>query len=238
MDDSGARPAGTVRFERVRVTRFLSSLAVAVLASRPVLAQPARECATVPPARTASLDSAQQARGDRLWWPAVEACGPHRIVASLPAPERDHPEDFGARVVLLRPTGGHDLTAFAAVSFSRGFLESTSPRLRAFSAGGRVLVLADLGDEGGSWGIEAFEVIQDSLRALGRLEVGKGSRDDENDGSAFQHLSVALRSRRWEVSFDTVVVLRPNRDSRAVVYADPHRPVRFRAADGTWSRVR
>ncbi|MBK7908290.1 MAG: hypothetical protein IPJ78_17255 [Gemmatimonadetes bacterium] len=209
------------------------AMAVATI-SNAANAQRARECVAVPASRTASLDSAQQALGFRLYWPAIEACGPERIVAALWTPERDRDGDFGSRIALLRPTDGR---SFVAVSFSRGFLESSLPRVRAFEARGRVLALADLGDEGGSWGIEAFEVLRDSLLALGRLDVGKSSRDDENDGSAFSHLAVALSAGEWQVSFDTVVVLEPNRDSRSVIEASPRRPARFRAHGGTWRRL-
>ena len=118
-----------------------------------------------------------------------------------------------------------------------GLGDSNAPDLRVYEAMGRVFLLADLGDEGGSWGFATYEAVGDSLRELGRLDVGKASRDDENDQSAVNHVSVRLSAGQWEVGFDTTIVLRPNHESREVVAASPTRPVTFRIEARKWRRL-
>jgi hypothetical protein len=98
---------------------------------------------------------------------------------------------------------------------SQGFADSHAPELRLFRSGVAYLLLAGLGDEGGSWGMATFDVGPIGLRDLGILDVGM-TDDSEigNDQSAVSIAQVVWRTTGWQVVFQQAVILRPNQESR------------------------
>jgi len=196
--------------------------------------QDARPCPEVEDRTRRAVQIALSAEDDDAPLPLQSLCRPGIGAVALLSAKRDRPTDYGPRVALIR---FGDAMPVRVAAVTPGLSDSQVPDVRVFEAVGRVLLLADLGDEGGSWGFATYEAVGDSLRELGLLDVGKASRDDENDQSAVNHLSVRISAGQWEVRFDTTIVLRPNQDSRAVLAASPLRPVTFRIAEGKWRRV-
>jgi hypothetical protein len=158
-------------------------------------------------------------------------CGKLReLIASAWLPGRDTPGDYGPRVVTLRPTGD----GWALAEVTRGLGDSHLPPIRLFASADRVLVLAGLGDEGGSWGIATYEIIDGKLAGRGLLDVGLPT--DEDDQSALDDVRVSLVAGHWQSSLRKTVVLRPNQDTRAVIRFRPPRTITFRLTDAGWNR--
>lgn len=217
------------------LSRVCSSVALLVLTVPASLrSQDARLCPEVDDSTRRAVQIALSAANDDAPLPLQSLCRPGIGAVALLSAKRDRPTDYGPRVALIR--FGEAMPVRVA-SVTPGLSDSQVPDIRVFEATGRVFLLADLGDEGGSWGFATYEAVGDSLRELGLLDVGKASRDDENDQSAVNHLSVRLSAGQWEVRFDTTIVLRPNQDTRAVVPASRLRPVTFHIAAGKWRRV-
>jgi hypothetical protein len=120
---------------------------------------------------------------------------------------------------------------------SQGQMDSDLPGVRVYASGPRALVLADLGSEG-SWGVGVYEVTPDSVRALGILDVGRPQPDSigDPDWTAIDLASVRRLNDRWQIEFDSTVVLRPNqRPPDREVLQDF--PVAFEFRGGDWRRV-
>ncbi len=135
-------------------------------------------------------------------------------VVSVDLPDRDVGLEYGWRLAFLVDSGG--IAALRDVS--RGFSDSHAPELRLFWSGVAYLLLAGLGDEGGSWGIATFDVGPTRLLDLGLLDVGfADSTAVGNDQSAVGAVRALYRTTGWELVFKEAVVLRPNQDTRQVL---------------------
>jgi hypothetical protein len=134
-----------------------------------------------------------------------------RSIALAVLPTRDLGLDYGWRLVLMLDSAGVPIVTFA----SHGAIDSYRPSVRVFRAGAQYLVLAQRGDEGGSWGIETFEVRRHILTSIGTLDVGRPSAD--NDQPNLDAAQVDYTSGGWRVGFPTTVVLWPNQAKRKVI---------------------
>ena len=199
--------------------RILLALAILTATSR-ATAQSAvvQECSPTPPASLPSqLPSALEAVGTTGTHidQAFRLCGDStKWVVSVDLPARDIGVEYGWRIAFLVDSGGQ----FVVRDVSPGFSDSHAPILRLFRAGVEYLLLAALGDEGGSWGMTSFDVGPFALHNLGLLDVGvTDTTDVGNDDSALELAQVLFRTDGWRVVFHQPVVLRPNQDTRQVV---------------------
>lgn len=201
-----------------------------------LVAQDASPC-NAPVADSMSLiDAVTSATDDRtslgdMW----RACSRSSLViASGWIPAKDDSIDYGPRLLVFRQL---DPNRYSLAYVSGGLLDSALPYLYLFEAGNRVLILADVGN-GGSWGLDAYELEADTLTSLGILDVGLPAEYEEYpDESAIEHALVSLREGRWRASFDTTIVLRPNHDQDRQVLAGPRSPFTFEQAVPFWHRV-
>jgi len=161
--------------------------------------------------------------------PFLVLCGQPVAVAAAWVPARDDSSDYGPRLVVLtrRPH-------WAVREIQHGMLDTALPDLFAYQVGQRVLLIADIGNEG-SWGLGTFELRGDTLVALGFLDVGLPAPfNSEPDETAIHHASISLAGAQWRVSFDTVIVVQPNQPAskRRLLLGKP--PFVFEQQAGTW----
>jgi hypothetical protein len=220
----------------VRRLGFLTTLLTVLGTARAGVAQDAAPC-NVPAADSVNLAEAatrvtdgRTSLGD-MW---LSCSRPSLVIASGWIPAWDDSVDYGPRLLVFRQLEPH---RYNLAFVSAGLLESALPYLYLFEAGSRVLILADVGDEG-SWGLDSYELVADSLAGLGILDVGiPAAYEDEPDESAIEHVSVLLRQGRWRAYFDTTVVLRPNHAQDRDVLADARLPIAFEQALPFWHRL-
>jgi len=149
------------------------------------------------------IDQGFQLCGDSTKW-----------VVSVDLPGRDVGVEYGWRVAFLVDSGGIAVVR----DISQGFTDSYAPELRLWRSGVAYLLLAGIGDEGGSWGMATFDVGPIQLRDLGILDVGMTDDSDVgNDESAVGIAQVLFRTSGWQVVFRQAVVLRPNQESRQLL---------------------
>ena len=124
--------------------------------------------------------------------------------------------DFGARLFVLRVTGGSS----EVIYYSRGSFDSYFLRPSFFSTDIKqdpLLILAEVGTEY-SWGARVFLVSPDgSARDLGSLDVAV-IEDPENDTvSVIPHTKIKVDGIRYEFTFDKDVIFNPGGlDDKAV----------------------
>jgi hypothetical protein len=135
-------------------------------------------------------------------------------MAIVDLPDRDIGDERGWRVALLIDSAGGPHLRYVTT----GFMDSHRPELRLFRSGLEHLVLIGLGDEGGSWGMAAFDVGPFQVSSLGILDVGlpAESSDPGNDQSALMVAHVERRVNGWQVGFGKPIALYPNQDRRVV----------------------
>ena len=156
------------------------------------------------------------------------------LVAAAWLPARETSTDYGPRVVVLRayPTDSAEV-----VYVSDGLMDSTVPDLLAIAGPERTLILADMADEGGSWGFAAYEISPAGTRELALLDVGVPGRAEigESDGSALPYTSGVWENGHWVVRIDTTVVWAPNQESPTRrLMPTRERAVSFELRDGGW----
>jgi hypothetical protein len=205
-------------------------VAAMAVTTRPLAAQHARRCLPGP-LDTAAIANAVVAATDtasRVVF-TQRLCTRPAVVAAAWVPLRDNERDYGPRLLVLRRGA-----AYVVTQLSRGMRDTNMPPLLAFEARGRVLVIADIGNEG-SWGLEAYEFQGDTLRSLGIIDVGLPPAFQEDpDYSPINHVSFRLVGERWQAIFDTTIVLRPSQSptSRRVLRGAP--PFLFDSANPYW----
>ncbi len=136
-------------------------------------------------------------------------------------PARDLASDYGWRVALLADSGS--VAVIRAVS--AGEIDSYRPIVRVFDADSVQLVLVQLGDEGGSWGIDTYEVRSLLLLPLGKLDIGRPT--EENDQYLIGDVVVERTTADWQVGATGPVVLHPNQRTRRVIRGAPGAKIWF-----------
>lgn len=163
---------------------------------------------------------------------ALRVCGaPSRWLALVILPSRNHGIDYGWRFALVTDS----LATARVVEVTRGQRDSHAPDYRLVRAGHRYLLLAQLGDEGGSWGLDTYEVSASSITSLGILDVGDPAVGD-NDQPNLPDARPFWTGEAWSVAFRKPVVLRPNQERRRIVSPPAGGEVIFRWRNG-WQRV-
>lgn len=152
---------------------------------------------------------------------ALRLCGDSaKWLALVNLPDKDVGNDYGWRFVLLVDSADVAVVRYATL----GLVDSYAPDFRLFRSGVQYLLLAALGDEGGSWGLATYDVGPTVIADLGILDVGMpGDTDTGNDQSALASATVHHRMDGWRVLFQRRIVLRPNQDTRVEVQPRPGR---------------
>ena len=201
---------------------------------RGLVAQAARPCrARVSDSATAAAAVVSATDPRTRVGPFAQLCDPSIVVAAAWMPARDDSSNYGPRLVVL-----HRRPRWTVTQIQNGMLDAALPGLFVFQVGRRVLLLADLGNEG-SWGLGTFALRGDTLESLGILDVGvPASFNSDPDETAIDHASITLVAGRWRVSFDTVIVVRPNQSAseRRVMVGQP--PFVFEQAAGGWHALK
>jgi hypothetical protein len=214
---------------------FISAIALA--SATGAMKRPAVACAAASGQVVAETEAALRASSATVAevGQVVEVCSTRNMyVATARLPARNASKDYGPRVLLLR----RDAAGMHVVAESHGEMDSDLPRLKVYAADGHVLVLAALGDEGGSWGFDTYEASGTQLRTLGILDIGSPGHDDTGNDQALGIVANVERvSGTWQATFNRSIVLRPNQAGRRTIHASVHQPVHFRPHGTSWVRV-
>jgi hypothetical protein len=194
----------------VFVRSLCAVLTLLILLPARASGQAATRCQAPAQADTATLRAQVAAKTDpRAGIYVITTCNNGTLVlAAGEAPGADSDRDYGPRLFLFRQERG----APVLKSWSIGLWDSVVPDLLAVTSGGKVLVLADIGNEG-SWGIETFEVVGDSLVKRGTLDIGTALEEYGNDASALPYVTIQRTATSWVASVDTAIVLAPNQEA-------------------------
>ena len=150
-----------------------------------------------------TVASVQSLCGDMTRWLAV-----------VHLPSRDLGMDYGWRVALLADSGAQAVVRFV----THGLVDSHLPNTRLFQADTSRLLLVSMGDEGGSWGMAAYDVGSDMVFGLGILDVGLPmAGDDENNRDALAIAEPEHTDKGWRVGFRIPIVESPNQHDQRLL---------------------
>ena len=104
---------------------------------------------------------------------AIYSCpGRADLFVTMSAPINSQ-ENYGDRFLLIKEAE----QGFSLLSITRGMMDSYFLRPTFFTANNRIIILGDTGAEY-SWGVVAFEIVNDKLKDLDTLNVAKPTEED------------------------------------------------------------
>ena len=126
------------------------------------------------------------------------------IVVTGTATEGDHALDYGARFFVIQD---RDLAYRSKGMMDSWYLELTF--FRSNTTAKPFLIIAETGDEGGSYGISVYELMNAQVKHLGYIDAG--ILDEETILTAVPHLRIEEHSGRYEFTFSKDVAIQdPN----------------------------
>jgi hypothetical protein len=130
------------------------------------------------------------------------------VVVTGVGTEGDHANDYGARFFVVQ---GNEL-----VFRSKGMMDSWYLDLTFFQPATithKYLVMAETGDEGGSYGFSVYELMNSQVKHLGYISAG--ILDEETILSAVPHLEIAEYSGKYVFTFTKDVAVQ---DAKTATY--------------------
>ena len=139
------------------------------------------------------------------------------------------PEDYGRRFVFITVESGRP----RVVATGRGVSDSYILRPTFFGEGRRVLVLGETGAEF-SWGLVAYDLVDESMRYLGWIDVVTPG-DPEGDPLPYTH--VRMEGDRYVVEFRTDLVLFDGPRGTTRLRRENEDPIVFEYREGSFVLV-
>lgn len=129
-------------------------------------------------------------------------------------------ENYGKRFFLIKEGN----QGFSLLSKSHGMMDSYILRPTFFTANRRAIILGDTGAEY-SWGVVAFEVVNDKLKDLGTIDVAKPSEEDTVN--PIHDAQLKLSGEKLIVEFHTDLIFNPGGYNDRLVKRVNSQPISF-----------
>jgi hypothetical protein len=129
-------------------------------------------------------------------------------------------ENYGKRFFLIK----EGEQGFSLLSKTHGMMDSYILRPTFFTANNRTIILGDTGTEY-SWGVVAFEIVNDKLKDLGTINVAKPTEEDTVN--PIPDAQLKLSSGKLIVEFHTDLVFDPGGYNDRLVKRVNNQPINF-----------
>jgi hypothetical protein len=129
-------------------------------------------------------------------------------------------ENYGKRFFLIK----EGEQGFSLLSKTGGMMDSYILEPTFFTANNRIIILADTGAEY-SWGVVAFEILNDKLKDLGTINVAKPTEEDTTN--PIPDAQLKLSSGKLTVEFHTDLVFDPGGYNDRLVKRVNYQPINF-----------
>ena len=129
-------------------------------------------------------------------------------------------ENYGKRFFLIKEGN----QGFSLLSKSHGMMDSYILRPTFFTANNRTIILGDTGTEY-SWGVVAFEVVNDKLKDLGTIDAAKPAEEDTVN--PIPDAQLKLSGGKLIVEFHTDLIFDPGGYNDRLVKRVDSQPIRF-----------
>ena len=139
------------------------------------------------------------------------------VVVSAPINTQDN---YGDRFLLIKEDGH----GFSVLSTTRGMMDSYFLRPTFFIANNRTIILGDTGAEY-SWGVVAFEIVNDKLKDLGIIDVAKPTEEDTDN--PVPDAQIKLSGGNLIVEFHTDLIFDPGGYNDRLVKRVNNQPIIF-----------
>jgi len=151
---------------------------------------------------------------------AIYSCPGHAdlfIAVCAPINSRDN---YGDRFLLIKDSEH----GFSILSKTHGMMDSYFLRPTFFTANNRTIILGDTGAEY-SWGVVAFEIVNDKLNDLGIIDVAKPTEEDTVN--PIPDAQLKLISSKLIVEFYTDLIFDPGGYNDRLVKRVDSQPISF-----------
>ena len=137
------------------------------------------------------------------------------------------PENYGKRFFLIK----ENAKSFSILSKTHGMMDSYILEPTFFSKNNRIIILGDTGAEY-SWGVVAFEIINEKLKDLGTINVAKPTEEDTVN--PIPDAQLKLRNGKLIVEFHTDLIFDPGGYNDRLVKRVNNQPIKFENSGDTF----